>query len=62
MIKNWIGIKICEFGMYVLNLGPKDPEDRANYRALIINKWKQFSEITPEDAEFMRSFNKKQSP
>lgn len=37
----WLGQSVCDFGLWILNLGPKDPIDREMYRELITH-WKKF--------------------
>jgi hypothetical protein len=36
-----IGMKLCDFGLFVLNQGPLDEEDRQMQRDLI-DAWKNF--------------------
>jgi hypothetical protein len=40
-LKAWIGMKLCELGLFILGLGPKDSEDRQYYDELI-DHWRTF--------------------
>lgn len=40
-LKAIIGQKLCDLGLWILSLGPKDMEDKQMYRELIL-MWKHF--------------------
>lgn len=40
-IKRWAGAKLCDIGLWVLNLGPKDETDRRLEKELIA-LWRKF--------------------